>query len=203
MPLTLAQLERHLFAAADMRAMKQFIREKRFWIYTKLAEKEALAPPPPAKREGFPYLGRSYRLLLVDHQEAPVKLDHGRFRMAGAVARDRRSQMVRWYTDRANPWLTKLVERYQWRFRVAPTAVTVRDLGFRWGSCAKGGKLYFHWRTILLPRRIIEYVVAHELAHLREPNHTPAFWAALERGMPDFAMRKRWLAENGAAIAAI
>ncbi len=61
----------------------------------------------------------------------------------------------------------------------------------------EGGRLYFHWQTILLPPRIVDYVVVHELVHLREPHHTPAFWRAVERILPDWAPRRRWLAEHG------
>ena len=181
--------------------MEDFIRAKRFWIYTKLAEKDALGPRTPRKQyvsgEGFPYLGRSYRLLLVDGQAAQVKLSQGRFMMARSAAAEGRAHMQRWYTERAGPWLSKRVERYQSRVGVEPTSVTVQDLGYRWGSCGKGERLYFHWQTILLPPRIVEYVVAHELVHLLEPHHTPAFWARLERAMPDCAARKQWLAEHG------
>ncbi len=107
--------------------------------------------------------------------------------------------MVRWYSERGQPWLQKRVERFQRRVGVAPNAVTVQDLGYRWGSCGKRGRLFFHWRTILLPPPVIEYVVVHELVHLLEAHHTPAFWARVERVMPDFAGRKQWLAERGRA----
>jgi predicted metal-dependent hydrolase len=183
------------------RVMERFIREKRFWIYTKLAEKAVLASSLPGKRyvsgEGFPYLGRSYRLLLVDSQRTPVKLEHGRFKMPRSATAAGRDHMVRWYTARAQPWLSKMVATYQRRLGVAPASVTVQDLGYRWGSCGRGARLYFHWRTILLPPRIIEYIVVHELVHLQHPHHTPQFWARVERVLPDFALRKAWLAENG------
>lgn len=65
------------------------------------------------------------------------------------------------------------------------------------GSCGKGGRVYFHWQAILLPPRIVDYVVVHELVHLREPHHMPAFWRAVERILPDWEPRRRWLAEHG------
>lgn len=180
--------------------MEAFVREKRFWIYTKLAEKDALRPHVRARRyvsgEGFPYLGRSYRLLLVAKQDAPLKLEHGRFKLRRADVAQGRELMLAWYTARATPWLEARVERLASRVGVKPERVTVQDLGYRWGSCGKGGRLYFHWRSILLPARIVEYVVAHELVHLLEAHHTPAFWTRLERVMPDFAARKQWLAEH-------
>lgn len=67
----------------------------------------------------------------------------------------------------------------------------------RWASCSKNGQLNFHWRTVCLPSRLIEYVVLHELVHLCEPHHSPEFWQRLEKAMPDFEERKRWLAMYG------
>ena len=185
------------------RVMEQFVREKRFWIYTKLAEKDALAPPVPTKQfvsgEGFPYLGRNYRLLLVDQQDVPVKLERGRFKMLRSASKQGGAHMVRWYSERGEPWLKNRVERFQRRVGVEPTAVAVQDLGYRWGSCGKGGRLFFHWRAVLLPPSLIDYVVVHELVHLLEAHHTTAFWQRVERAMPDYEQRKRWLAERGRA----
>ncbi len=187
--------------------MERFVREKRFWIYQKLAEKEVLAPAASVKRyvsgEGFYYLGRSYRLLLVDNQDVPVKLTAGRFKMRRADAGHGRAHMVAWYKDHARKWLTGRVERFVNRVDVAPSAITVQDLGYRWGSCGKGERLYFHWKTILLPPRIVEYVVVHELVHLHEPHHSKAFWQRLERVLPDYAGRKAWLAEFGAGVVGV
>lgn len=78
-----------------------------------------------------------------------------------------------------------------------PAGVRVQDLGYRWGSCGMGGWLYFHWKTVLLPRPIAEYVAVHELAHLHVPHHTPAFWRRTERFTPDRQNRRKWLAAHG------
>lgn len=183
-----------------IKKMEGFVREKRFWIYTKLAEKEALLKDAPSKEyvngEGFPYLGRSYRLLLVDHQDVRVKLDRGRFKMRRDATADGRSHMIRWYAEHALNWLPERVDRLAARLGVKPTGIAVKDLGFRWGSCGRDATLNFHWRAILLPPRIVEYIVVHELVHLHEPHHTPEFWRRIERAMPDVAARKQWLAEN-------
>jgi predicted metal-dependent hydrolase len=186
--------------ACPVKKMEGFVREKRFWIYTKLAEKEVLLRDGPRKEyvsgESFPYLGRSYRLLLVQHQDVPVKLDRSRFSMRRDTAATGRAAMIQWYAEHALAWLPQRVARLASRLGVKPATVAVKDLGYRWGSCGKGGTLNFHWRTILLPPRIVEYVIAHELAHLHEPHHTPEFWRRVERAMSDFAARKQWLAEN-------
>ncbi len=185
---------------ADAR-LEQFAKQKRSWVYQKLAAKEALPPALPAREfvtgEGFPYLGRSHRLLLVADLDVPVKLEAGRFKMRRDEAVHGRATMIRWYAVHAQAWLIARAARHAARARVEPSAVIVQDLGFRWGSCGKGGRLYFHWQSILLPPRIIDYIVVHELAHLREPHHTPDFWRAVERAMPDWELRRRWLAEHG------
>ena len=181
--------------------LTDFVREKRFWIYAKIAEKESLQQPVVGKEfvsgEGFPYLGRSYRLLLVDEQSVPLKLEAGRFKLVRDQADQGREHFVRWYTEHARPWLRKRVEKWASRMGVEPAGVEVRDLGFRWGSCGRAGGVNFHWATILLPVSVVDYVVVHELAHLVEPNHTPEFWARVGRALPEYEQRKAWLAEHG------
>lgn len=181
--------------------MGAFVREKRFWLYTKLAEKEALQQPTGGKEfvsgEGFPYLGRSYRLLLVDAQDAPLKLDGGRFKLLRSAAGQGREHFIAWYAEHATPWLRRRVAGWSARMGVEPRSVEVRDLGFRWGSCGQAGGVNFHWATILLPASVVDYVVVHELAHLVEPNHTPEFWQRVGRALPEYQQRKAWLAEHG------
>jgi len=191
----------------DESALRAFVLEKRFWIYTKLAEKDRLQHGVPRKEyvggEGFMYLGRSHRLKLVDEQDVPLKLTAGRFCLRRDSVPAAREHFIRWYSERAKAWLSSRVAAFQPRMEVCPTGVKVQDLGYRWGSCGKGDWLYFHWKAILLPARIAEYVVVHEIAHLHEAHHTPAFWLRVERAMPDYAQRKAWLAEHGIDVEGI
>lgn len=184
--------------------LRDFVARKQMWVYKQLAKKDVLAHVVPRKvftdGEGFTYLGRSYRLRLVTGPAADVKLISGRFVMPKAMAGAGREHMIRWYSDRAKPWLQSKVDAFAGRMEVSPAGLKVQDLGYRWGSCGKGAKLYFHWKTILLPARIAEYVVVHELAHLHEPHHTPEFWRRVERAMPDYERRRDWLNENGMMV---
>jgi predicted metal-dependent hydrolase len=186
--------------------VEEIARAKQFWVYSKLAEKNLLFRAPPPKEyvsgESFFYLGRSYRLKLVADadQAVPLRLLHGHFLLL-RDAIDRADQhFVRWYTEHGRPWLTRRVERLALQFGVSPSGVEVRSLGYRWGSCTATGGLNFHWRSVLLPPRIIEYIVAHELVHLVIPNHGADFWTRLERAMPDYETRRQWLAEQGAGF---
>ena len=186
---------------ADEALMAGFVREKRFWIYTKLAEKQTREQPVVGKEfvsgEGFAYLGRSYRLLLVEQQEVPLKLEAGRFKLRRSLALQGRKQFIHWYTDHAGTWLRRRVRNWAPRLGVEPARLEVRDLGFRWGSCGQGGTVNFHWATILFPASIVDYVIVHELAHLIEPNHGPEFWLLVKRALPEYQQRKTWLTEHG------
>lgn len=191
-------------STATKAVLRDFVQRKRMWIYQQLARQETYTRELPQKEfvdgEGFLYLGRSYRLRLVDESIAPVKLVGGRFVMPKALANVGREHMIHWYCGNATRWLTNKVADFTSRMEVFPAGVKVQDLGYRWGSCSKSKLLHFHWKTILLPARIAEYVVVHEMAHLYEPHHTQEFWRRIERTLPDYELRKDWLSRNGISV---
>jgi predicted metal-dependent hydrolase len=80
------------------------------------------------------------------------------------------------------------------------TRITLRDTRSRWGSCTAQGGLMYSWRLIMSPPEVLDYVAAHEVAHLAEMNHSPAFWAVVARLCPDYERPRRWLKRNGAAL---
>lgn len=181
-------------------ALAAFVREKRFWVYSKLAEQAAHARPAPrgfVAGAGFFHLGRRYRLRLVDEQAAPLKLAGGWFLLRRDEQVRARAHFVRWYTARAEPWLRRRMAPWAARMEARPAGLRVLDLGYRWGSCRRGGGVNFHWATITLPPPVVDYVIVHELAHLAEPGHSPAFWARVGRALPEYAERKAWLAAEG------
>jgi predicted metal-dependent hydrolase len=78
--------------------------------------------------------------------------------------------------------------------------LTLRDTRSRWGSCSMQGDLMYSWRLIMAPPEVLDYVAAHEVAHLAEMNHSPAFWAVVERLFPDHASCRRWLRDHGQTL---
>ena len=183
--------------------LERFVRAKRQWIYEKLALKQAL--PPVVRKEfvsgeGFAYLGRTYRLQLVADGKAPLRLEGGRFKLQRTQARAGMRHLTEWYAAHAHPWLETRVAGWAARLSLAPASVSVRDQCYRWGSCGAGGRLYFHWKVIQLPPRLIDYVIVHELLHLTHEDHGRAFWAAVERVLPDYEVRRSELLQVGAGL---
>jgi predicted metal-dependent hydrolase len=183
-----------------------FAHEKRLWVYKKLAEKDLLLSHRPVKEfvsgEGFAYLGRSHRLLLADNGDEVVKLERGRLVMRRDVAAKGLGPraIIDWYRTRALRWLRRRVAPWAQRMGVRPSAIDVRDLGYRWGSLSKADRVNFHWATIQLPPRLVDYVIVHELAHIHQPRHTPDFWLCVERALPTFQAAKTDLARLGGRL---
>ena len=85
---------------------------------------------------------------------------------------------------------------------VEPVRVQIRDQRSRWGSCSTRGTLSFNWRLVLAPFDVLDYVVVHELCHLREPNHSLRFWKLVEQRRPDWRAQRDWLHEHGPELLA-
>jgi len=189
---------------------EQFIAKKRQWVHSKLSEKDALTGPPVVKQfvegEGFAYLGRSYRLTLTDDPPGTrACLKRGRFHLPAVDANtgDGPSAMRRWYIDTGGTWVRRRVQPWAARVGEPDVRVEVRDLGYRWGSTPPTDaprRVSLHWAALQMPSRLIDYILVHELAHLREANHTPEFWSAVSRLMPNYEDHKATLAAIGKTI---
>ncbi|HET6192230.1 MAG TPA: YgjP-like metallopeptidase domain-containing protein [Trebonia sp.] len=105
-----------------------------------------------------------------------------------------------WYRQRALAWLPRRIAPRAVRMAQYPGSLDVRDLGYRWGSLGKNDRLNIHWAAMQFPVSLLDYVIVHELAHIGEPRHTPGFWAAVERALPDYGQRKSHLTTTGATL---
>ena len=194
--------------AATISRAEQFVTSKREWIYRKLADRDALTGPPIAKQfvegEGFAYLGRNYRLTLTnDAEDTCVRLERGRFHLPTARSPQGVQLMRSWYTEVGGQWLRERIRPWAARLGEDAVEVDVRDLGYRWGSARPTSgpqRLNVHWAAAQLPPSIIDYILVHELAHLREANHTSTFWATVTRLMPAYEQRRIALARVGKTI---
>jgi predicted metal-dependent hydrolase len=95
-----------------------------------------------------------------------------------------------------------LVEEEAPALGVVPARIQIRDQRSRWGSCSTRGTLSFNWRLVLAPFEVLDYVVVHELCHLREPNHSRRFWSLVEKRRPDWQAQRDWLHEHGPELLA-
>ncbi len=183
---------------------------KRMWIYRNLAEWRDLNASGMAREwvngETFLYLGSHYQLQLVAKQDEALKLKDGRFLLLRSVMEHggtaaAHNAFTDFYATKGLARLQHRVSHFSPRVGVAPGAVQIKDLGFRWGACQPSGALQFHWKSLMAPLTIIDYIVVHELCHLHHRDHSDAFWNEVDKVLPDYRDRKDWLRIRGAQMA--
>ena len=196
-----------LVVRAPLRTSKAQIEEivarKAKWIARKQAQARQQKVQLPCHRyedgEEFYYLGKKYRLTLVDRQRLPLVLDPaGQFTMNRSRQVEGEQIFTTWYRNQARIILEVRAALYAGVGGLGtPKGLRISGAHTRWGSCGSKGSINFTWRLVMAPLPMIDYVVVHELAHLKELNHSKAFWALVKGVLPDYKRRDRWLKDNG------
>ncbi|PKL66073.1 MAG: M48 family peptidase [Methanomicrobiales archaeon HGW-Methanomicrobiales-3] len=174
------------------------IREKSAWIHRKFAE---VKQRPQAivhqygEGEVFWFLGRQYPLQYVDDGRTTIGRTD-RLLVPRAFHPEVRLHIRRWYVQEAASEIGSRCMYFSMMTGYSPASVRISDAKQRWGSCTSRGGLNFSWRLIQAPLEIVDYVIVHELVHLRQMDHSPLFWKKVEGLMPDYERRRQWLKEN-------
>ena len=153
--------------------------------------------------EKFLFLGQIYKLKIVSDLHTPLVLDEqtGEFLLAVIFPHDEeeaRELFIKWYKSRALEIILPCVGKFARKYNLHQyNKIRVSDARSRWGSCSSEGNLNFSWRLVMASREVVDYVVIHELAHLKERNHGTQFWALVEKMCPEYKERKKWLKNNG------
>lgn len=175
---------------------------KRHWIYekTRHSQKYTSRPHPPGKElvsgESALYLGRSYRIEVVDKETKRIRFDQ-RFLIPASLANHKKDAMREWYIARAKERILRRVVKQARELGVTYGQARIVDSRYRWGSCTVRDNINLNWRLIKAPMFVIDYVIAHELAHLLEPNHTSRFWNIVKTQVPTMDKARNWLREHG------
>lgn len=177
------------------------------WIAGRLRDLPT-APPEPllATGESLPYRGESLTLHVASHSShrVRVRLDGDTLLVelpaalpAAAHSTNIRNAVSGWYRERASETFPEVVDHWSAVSGLVPSRMLIRNQQRRWGSCGPDGTVRLSWRLILLEPRLAEYVVVHELAHLRHRHHQAPFWQEVSRLMPDYLDRRRELSAAG------
>jgi len=193
-----------LIVRAPLRVSESTIRaviQKHYnWIIKKKKEVEARDPKVRAKEfvngEGFLYLGKYYKLQIMEDQIEPLKFENA-FYLSKKALPQAEKVFIEWYKKEALEKITKRVQFYAKMGGYNYSRINITNAQRRWGSCSSKGNLNFSWRLIMAPLSVIDYVVVHELVHLEEKNHGKAFWTKVRILMPDYQKHESWLKNNG------
>ncbi len=201
------------------------IRTKQNWILTKLAARQQLSQQPHQQphqqshpqltpqtpwQDGatLPYLGENLTLCLQESASSKVThINHDPYvntltisLPANTTEQELKKQLQRWLQSQAQQLFVERVQFYGEKLGAFPTALALSSANTRWGSCTSKGKIRLNWRLMHFPLPLIDYVIAHELAHLKEMNHSPRFWATVASIFPDFVHARNTLRQQAQTI---
>jgi len=180
---------------APERVIDQFIREKQDWIERKLTEARNRPAAPHrtfAVGELFLFLGKTYPLDVLPGSDAGISLGE-KFYVGESRLPECRDLLRAWYVQRALEIFPARVAGFAAILDYRPKKIRVTDTRRRWASCSTSGTLSFCWRLVLAPPEVIDYVIVHELVHMRQPDHSPRFWEKVGQAMPRYKEHREWL----------
>ncbi len=170
--------------------------ELRPWIERRLGVLERARASVAARGDTVPYLDETLALV-----EQPGRTRVHRRGSSLYVPSDHRAEALeRWYRRAARGEIAARLDRACDRAGFSYTRLTIRGQRTRWASCSREGAMSFNWRLLLAPDAVLEYVVWHEVCHLKVMDHSPRFWALLARHCPDYREHSRWLKRHGATL---
>jgi predicted metal-dependent hydrolase len=190
--------------APDSRSLERaldFAREERDWIAQRLAH--VPKPVPLARGKPIMFRGQEHMIRFGARGKKPVWIDHQAHRptiRASGKPEEAARALREWLKREARRRIEDRVAEYARMLDVSPKRIILRDTSSRWGACTSACNLSFSWRLVLAPPFVLDYVVAHEVAHLREMNHAPRFWRLVEYLVPNIKRPQHWLSKNGAAL---
>ncbi len=195
-----AGVEVVLPARAPERAAAAAVSELRPWIERRLGEaRDALAEAERALAEragSLPYLGRHLQLV---QQSGRTRVHRSGERLL-VPAGDARPALERFYRRAARAEIAARLDQATALTGTSYSALAIRGQRTRWASCSSDGRMSFNWRLLLAPERVLDYVVWHEVCHLQVLDHSPRFWALVERHRPGYRADRDWLRRHGATL---
>ncbi len=180
-----------------------FLNRQRGWLEKKLQARPK--PTPFIDGANFPLQGKIHQIKATGKMRALVEICHnfeGReLEIPLLLVPGGEQHMARrlrdWLKKRALEELMTASNFHAQRLGVSPANISIRSQSSRWGSCSSAGKLNYNWRLIMAPGFVLDYVAAHEVAHLCEMNHSTAFWNKVKQTLPDMENGRDWLKKNG------
>ena len=183
------------------REIDAFLYRHRNWVVTRLAR----LPAPQPVHDGaiVPFRGLPHRIIHKGRGRGLVQLatagGEQQIHVHGPIEHLPR-RVVDFFKKEARAAYKEAVGRHSKSLGLSPRSITIGDAKTRWGSCSSSGTLSFSWRIILAPPDILDYLAAHEVAHLREMNHSPRFWRLVEQICPHMVASRAWLISHGPTL---
>lgn len=191
--------------------LMRFVQQKAAWVRAKIVEQQQVLAAQPEPRcytqnSSIPFMGETLRLVLGRGSRAAIARVgqdlHVILSSRSRLSEDEqiRQLLGRWYQQQASIILTQKTAQLTQRMGLTCTQVTIRATRSKWGHCTSRGAIQYNWQILLAPEAIVDYLVAHEVSHLRHHNHSADFWSLVASVCPTFKADRAWLKAEGAHL---
>lgn len=176
--------------------VSKILDEKREWIETNQQKVLHTHKEKKTSNGSYLYLGRQYSVAIRPEQKELIEVSDKLY-IASFNNKFLKTYLTSWYKQQARKVIVQRVNHYAKIAGLSFGSVSLTSAETRWGSCSSNRTLNFNWKLIMAPLEVIDYVVAHELAHLTEMNHSRAFWETVRKMYPLYREYRTWLKRNG------
>lgn len=194
--------------------IKGFVYDKRNWIALTLNRLQSsgqgvtgLAPPRYCDGAEIPFQGAKHRMRIQPHgfKSTKITFDEEFTAFVPEIVKEDphetiRSALIKWMKQRARLEAELTVRDHVALHQLQPRSIRIKTQKSRWGSCGINNDIHLNWVLMLAPRTVFEYVVVHELCHIRHRNHSSDFWRLVAEHLPDYRRQREWLKQNGAGL---
>lgn len=200
-------------SVTEIEKIEAILYKKAVWIKKQLADFDKMNKNSVQlsflSGEKLPYLGRYYRLKVIKTNivQPAFRFYQGRFlaEIPYETAEEKQRDIIypiyiEWIKVHAHEFTQNRLKRFIIKLQQEPNEIIVKEQKQRWGSCTASGSILLNWRVFLAPTSIVDYVLAHELVHLKHMNHSKEYWDTLKMILPDYEKRKEWLKVNGRTL---
>lgn len=180
------------------------VKSKEYEIHKQIGNKKELNKERINRKfvpgHSFLYLGKSYNLYIIDNQKEQLKLHNGKFLLSSKSVEKAEDVFIKFYKKMGKSILEKRINHFQDFIKEKPNEIRIVNLQTRWASCTQAGNLNFNWKCFMAPPTVLDYLIVHELVHLKHLNHTRQFWDAVSIIIPDYKTHEEWLRKNGVKL---
>ncbi len=192
----------------------RFVQTQQQWVLqalAKMAEKTQhhnLAPQRYGHGADIPYQGQFFKMTVRPSRLKRIKIEFFNEFIAHVPetmpvkeqSEHIRAALINWIKKQAKTQVGQLITQHAPKNRLYPRSVTIKTQKSRWGSCGIHNDIHINWLLLLAPIEVLEYVVVHELCHIREKNHSRQFWALVAEHLPEYQQHRRWLKQQGSQL---
>lgn len=180
-----------------------FVNSNSIWIdrnIRKIEENKKIIQQRLKNKTTFLYLGREIKLKVLEQDFDDIKFDDENFYISNKNIDNLKELLYKFYIDQANKIIKERIFFYTQKYNFKINKIKISKANTRWGSCGIKNNININWKLIMADKKILDYVIIHELAHTIEHNHSKQFWKIIDDIIPDYKERIKWLRVNGALL---